>query len=202
MKIFCIGRNYEAHAKELKNDVPAEPMIFMKPATALVKDNGAFFYPEFSRDIQYEGELVLRIAKNGKHVQEEFALDYINGITVGIDFTARDLQSICKDKGHPWEIAKAFDQSAPVGQWLDFEPFKGKTIEFGLKKNRVWVQRGTTKDLIFSFSTLIVYISKFFTLQQGDLIYTGTPAGVGPVILGDHLEGFISDKKLLDCTVR
>lgn len=202
MKIFCIGRNYVDHAKELNNQLPSEPMIFMKPATALLKDDAPFYYPEFSTDIHYEVELVLQIAKNGKFIPEEFALEYINGISVGIDFTARDLQNQCKEKGHPWEIAKSFDNSAPVGSWLAFEAFKNESIPFGLKKNGVNVQKASSSDLIFPFKTLIAHISKFFTLQQGDLIFTGTPEGVGPVKIGDHLEAYISDQKLLECKIK
>jgi 2-keto-4-pentenoate hydratase/2-oxohepta-3-ene-1,7-dioic acid hydratase in catechol pathway len=202
MKIFCIGRNYEDHAKELNNKVPTEPMVFMKPATALVKDGSPFYLPDFSNDVHYEVEIVLRIGKNGKQIQESFALEYINAITIGIDFTARDIQNKCKDKGHPWEIAKAFDHSAPIGKWVDFEPFKNKQIKFGLKKNGNTVQQGDSNDLIFSFEVLISHLSKFFTLQQGDMIFTGTPAGVGKVMIGDHLEGYLFDDKLLECRVK
>jgi 2-keto-4-pentenoate hydratase/2-oxohepta-3-ene-1,7-dioic acid hydratase in catechol pathway len=202
MKIFCIGRNYADHAKELNNTVPSEPMIFMKPATALVKDDAPFYHPDFSEDVHYEGEIVLRIGKNGKNIQESYALDYISAITIGIDFTARDLQNKCKEKGHPWEIAKAFDHSAPVGKWLDFQAFSGKDIQFGLQKNGEWVQQGDTKDLIFSFEILMAHLSTFFTLQQGDLIFTGTPAGVGKINIGDSFDGFISGQKLLHCAIK
>lgn len=206
MKIICIGRNYVDHAKELNNEVPEDPIIFMKPPSALLLDNQPFYYPEFSKDIHYEAEVVLKICKNGKHVQDQFAADYYDQIGFGIDFTARDLQSTLKKKGHPWEKAKAFDQSAVLGNFYSKDQFEGPFIEFKMEKNGVTVQDGTTKDLIFDFNFLIVYISQFFKLQVGDLIYTGTPAGVGPVEVGDKLDGYLKLKSgiqhVLSCEIK
>lgn len=203
MKIFCIGRNYAAHARELKNEVPAEPVIFMKPRTALLGNNEPFYYPEFTKDLHYECELVLSICKNGKHIKEKFAGKYYDKLTVGIDFTARDLQTRQKEKGLPWEIAKAFDDSAAVGKFIDITPETDKKdINFCLYKNRQLVQQGNTGDLIFSFDHIIAYISTFFTINIGDLIFTGTPAGVGPVQIGDKLEAFIEDDSLLEFEVK
>ncbi len=203
MKIFCVGRNYALHARELNNEVPTEPVIFMKPATALLKDGADFFYPDFSSSIHYECELVLRISKHGKHVQEKFAHKYFDALTVGIDFTARDIQAKLKDKGLPWEIAKAFDGSAVAGKFIDISNFSNSdSILFSLKKNGVLVQQGNSDDMIFSFKRIISYVSSFFTLQKGDLIYTGTPAGVGEVQKGDLLEGFIREEKVMECNVK
>jgi acylpyruvate hydrolase len=203
MKIFCIGRNYVDHARELNNPVPAEPLIFMKPATALLADGEPFSYPDFTRDLHYEGEIVLRVAKNGRSVRPESAQDYYDAVGFGIDFTARDLQEKLKQKGHPWEIAKAFDHSAPLGKFVPLEALEDrKAIRFQLKKNGETVQDGNTADLIFDFPTLIVHISRYFTLQSGDLIFTGTPAGVGPVQPGDLLEGFIEGRPMLTCKVK
>ncbi len=207
MKILCIGRNYAGHAKELNNPVPERPVVFMKPATALLVNGKPFFYPEFTRDLHYEGEIVLKIARNGRYVQPEFAAGYVQEIAFGIDFTARDLQQECKAKGQPWEIAKAFDHSAPLGNFISLEELDDPgAIEFELRKNGQPVQHGNTRDLLFSFEEIIVYVSQFFKLQIGDLIFTGTPAGVGPVQIGDELEGFIRLKKgltsMLRCSVK
>lgn len=202
MKIFCIGRNYAEHAKEMKNAIPTSPIIFMKPPSALLLDNQPFYYPEFSKDIHYELEIVLRICKNGKHVQTNFASTYFDKIALGIDFTARDLQEKCKEKGHPWEIAKAFDQSAVLSKMVDLPNNYADGLAFHLLKNGEIVQNGNTKDLIFPFEDLICHISKYFTLQQGDLIYTGTPSGVGPVKIGDKLEGYLGENHLLSCEVK
>ena len=207
MKIICIGRNYAEHAKELKNEVPDEPVVFMKPPSALLVNNKPFYYPEFSNDIHYEAEIVLKICKNGRHVQPEFADDYYDQIGLGIDFTARDLQAKCKEKGHPWEIAKGFDGSAVLGNFVPIEQVDRQAIEFELRKNGGVVQHGNTKDMLFSFADIIVYLSKFFRLQIGDYIYTGTPAGVGPIRIGDKLEGFIKLKNgesapMLTCDIR
>jgi len=206
MKIICIGRNYAQHAKELNNEVPDKPMIFMKPPSALLVNNKPFYYPDFTKDLHYELEVVLKIGKNGRHVQPEFASDYITEIGLGIDFTARDLQQECKKKGHPWEIAKGFDGSAVLSPFVPVEEVNRNAIEFELKKNGEVVQHGNTKNLIFSFEDLIVYASQFFKLQMGDLIYTGTPAGVGPVKIGDQLEGYLHTKTevkhLLSCEVK
>ncbi len=208
MKIICIGRNYVDHAKELSNPVPSKPLVFMKPPSALLVNGKPFYYPAFSNDVHYELEVVLKIAKNGRHVQPEFAASYYHEVALGIDFTARDIQSELKKKGHPWEIAKGFDHSAVLGSFVEINKVqKEGNIEFELKKNDKTVQHGNTRDLIFPFDHLIVYISKYFKLQIGDLIFTGTPAGVGPVKIGDHLEGFIHKndgnvERLLDCEVK
>ncbi|MCB0642674.1 MAG: fumarylacetoacetate hydrolase family protein [Phaeodactylibacter sp.] len=194
MKIICIGRNYAEHAKELNNPVPGKPMIFMKPSSALLVNDKPLYYPEFTKDLHYELELVLRIGRNGRHVQPEFAHKYYEEVALGIDFTARDLQQECKDKGHPWEIAKGFDGSAALSNFVSIDRLNRGAIEFELKKNGETVQHGNSKDLIFSFDAIIVYASQFFKLHQGDLIYTGTPAGVGPVQVGDVLEGFLHTK--------
>jgi acylpyruvate hydrolase len=203
MKIFCIGRNYADHAKELNNPVPTEPLIFMKPPTALVVANKPFYYPDFTQDLHYEGEIVLRICKNGRSVQPEFAHRYYDAVGFGIDFTARDLQDKLKAKGQPWEIAKGFDRSAPLSRFVPMEELKNaQDIDFQLKKNGEVVQDGHTRDLIFSFDTLIVHLSRYFTLHKGDYVFTGTPAGVGPVQIGDVLEGFIEGEHLLTCAIR
>ncbi|SEW18886.1 2-keto-4-pentenoate hydratase/2-oxohepta-3-ene-1,7-dioic acid hydratase (catechol pathway) [Chitinophaga sp. YR573] len=203
MKIICVGRNYADHAKELKNEVPTEPVIFMKPKNALLQNNHPFYYPEFTDNLHYECELVLRICKNGKHIQEKFADKYYDQLGVGIDFTARDLQDKQKQKGLPWEIAKAFDNSAVVGQFIPITPeLDKKDINFCLYKNKQIAQQGNTKDLLFSFDFLIAYISKYFTLNIGDLVFTGTPAGVGPVEIGDKLEAFIENDSLLEFDIK
>ncbi len=197
MKIICIGRNYLAHVKELDNDLPAEPMFFMKPETALLPAGEPFPYPDFSQEIHYETELVLRICKTGKAIDEKSASEYYDAITVGIDFTARDLQSKCKAKGHPWEIAKAFDYSAPVGGFKKISSLKNlKDISFGMKLNDVWVQQGHSCDMIFSFDRIISHVSRFVTLNEGDYIFTGTPQGVGEVHVGDKLELFMEDEPM------
>ncbi len=202
MKIFCIGRNYAKHAKELGNDLPTEPIVFCKPPTALLNDGKPFYHPNFSENIHHEIELVLRVCKNGKAIDPKFAHKYYNQITVGIDFTARDWQNKLKDKGQPWEIAKAFDGSAPVGSFIPLSEIEDMSnIEFSMTKNEQVVQHGFTRDLIFSFDELVSYISRFFTIQPGDLIFTGTPEGVSQVKIGDNLEGFIGNRKLLSCKV-
>ncbi len=202
MKIFCIGRNYAEHAKELNNAVPELPIIFMKPPTALLLENKPLYYPEFTQHLHYELEVVLRVSKNGKHIEERFARKYYDQIALGIDFTARDIQDQLKAKGRPWEIAKGFDGSAALSAFTPLEQFDLANIRFQLKKNGEVVQSGETKYLIFSFDYLIHYISLYFTLQQGDVIYTGTPAGVGPVQTGDRLEGFLEDRLLLSCEIK
>jgi len=203
MKIFCIGRNYADHAKELNNPVPTtEPVVFMKPPTALLLNNRRFFYPDFTQNLHYEGEIVLRVCKNGRSVQPEFATRYYDAVAFGIDFTARDLQDQLKQKGQPWEIAKGFDRSAPVSAFIPMEELKNSSnIHFQLKKNGELVQDGHTSDVIFNFDALICYLSKYFTLHKGDYIFTGTPAGVGPVQRGDVLEGFIEDRPMLRCAI-
>ena len=206
MKIICVGRNYAAHAKELNNPVPRRPVIFMKPPSALLVNNKPLYYPDFTKNLQYEAEIVIKIVKNGRHIQPEFAHEYYNQIAFGIDFTARDLQSELKDKSHPWELAKGFDHSAALSKFIPIETVDRKSIQFELQKNGVTVQSGDTANVLFSFEDIIVFVSKFFTLQMGDYIYTGTPKGVGPVAIGDKLEGFIQTnsgrKKLLSCNIR
>jgi len=203
MKIICVGRNYADHARELNNELPTEPVLFMKPKNALLQNNHPFYYPDFTDNLHYECELVLRICKNGKHIQEKFADKYYDAISVGIDFTARDLQDKQKSKGLPWEIAKSFDNSAVVGKFMPIASQPDiKDINFCLYKNKEIVQQGNTRDLIFSFDFLVSYISRFFTLNIGDLIFTGTPAGVGPVEIGDTLEAFIENDSLLEFMVK
>lgn len=203
MKIICIGRNYVAHAKELGNDVPDEPIIFMKPKSALLQTHTPFYYPEFTNELHYECELVLRVCKNGKYIQERHASNYYNGITVGIDFTARDLQDEAKKKGLPWEKSKAFDNSAAVGKFIDITPdFNRKSINFHLLKNKEVVQKANSTEMIFSFDALIANISNYFSLNIGDIIFTGTPAGVGECVVGDELEAFLEDKNLLSFQVK
>jgi len=203
MKIICVGRNYADHAKELKNDLPTEPVIFMKPKNALLLPGKPLYYPEFTQDLHYECELVVRICKNGKFVQEKFASKYYDEITLGIDYTARDVQKEQQKKGLPWEIAKAFDGSAAVGDFVKVnDDTKIQELDFYLNKNGVTVQTGKTADMIFSVDFLISYISKFFTVNIGDLIFTGTPAGVGPLVGGDKLEGYLGELKVLETGVK
>lgn len=203
MKIICIGRNYTAHAKELNNPVPTTPVFFMKPETSLLIRNRPFYYPEFSKDIQYEAELVLRICKVGKHISERFAHTYYDAIGLGIDFTARDLQQQAKEKGLPWEKAKAFDNSAPIGDFVSVTELGDvHNLEFRLLINGIQVQYGKAADMIFSYEKIISYVSKFVSLKMGDLIFTGTPAGVGPVKIGDRLEAFLGDRKLLSFLIK
>ena len=179
MKIIAVGRNYIDHAKELNNPVPEKPVIFLKPDTAVLKDNKDFYYPEFSKDVHFEVELVLRVCNEGKHVSKKFAHKYYDAIGLGIDFTARDLQSELKSKGLPWELAKAFDHSAVVGEFIPKENIENlENINFSLLKNEETVQQGNSADMIFDFDSLITFVSKYITLRKGDLIYTGTPAGV------------------------
>jgi acylpyruvate hydrolase len=205
MKFICIGRNYSEHAKELKNEIPDKPVLFLKPQTALLKDNQPFYFPEWSSDIHYETELILKVCKQGKYIEERFANKYFNEVTVGIDFTARDLQNQQKAKGLPWEIAKAFDNSAVIGSLKLLEllgNWKTEGINFSMKLNGTDVQKGNTNEMLFSFEKIISYASQFFTLQTGDLIFTGTPSGVGPVKIGDRLEGFLESEKVFDFEVK
>lgn len=202
MKIFCIGRNYAEHARELNNQVPGRPLIFMKPSTAILHRDRDFFIPDFSRNIHYEAEVVLKIAKNGKCIDPKFARNYIGAVTVGLDFTARDLQDELKKNGHPWEIAKAFDGSAVLGEWKDVASVNLDKILFSLTLNGNTVQQGDTTMLLFPFEKIISYISQYFTLQTGDLVFTGTPAGVGQVKPGDLLRGFLMEEQVLECKVR
>ncbi|MFP5040537.1 fumarylacetoacetate hydrolase family protein [Parasediminibacterium sp. JCM 36343] len=203
MKIFCVGRNYIDHAKELGNDVPEEPVIFMKPKSALLQAHTPFYYPEFSNELHYEAEVVLRICKNGRYVQERQASKYYNAFSLGIDFTARDIQNELKKKGLPWEKAKAWDNSAVVANWIDITPDNAKKpVSFSLKQNDLVVQRGNTKDMIFSFSQVIAHISNYFSLNIGDMVFTGTPAGVGECMPGDKLEGFIEETSVFELEIK
>lgn len=200
MKIICIGRNYAEHAKELNNEVSASPVVFLKPKSSLLQGT-TFYYPEFTKDLHYECEVVVKICKNGKHIKEKFAKNYYQQITVGIDFTARDLQQQQKEKGLPWEIAKAFDGSAVVGKFIDI-PADVQAINFSLHKNNLLVQEGHTKDMLFTIDHIIAYVSQFFSLHTGDLIFTGTPAGVGPVAIGDQLKGAIEQEPLFEMHIK
>ena len=203
MKIICVGRNYADHAKELGNDIPDEPVIFMKPKSALLQSHTPFYYPEFSNELHYECELVLRVCKNGKYIQERHASNYYNGITVGIDFTARDIQDELKKKGLPWEKAKAFDNSAAVGKFIDVTPaMNRKNIGFTFYKNKELVQDGNSANMIFSIDSIIAHISNYFSLNIGDLIFTGTPAGAGECVVGDILEAFLEKENLLTVEVK
>lgn len=203
MKIFCVGRNYADHAKELGNAVPEEPVIFMKPKTALMQSNAHFYYPEFSNELHYEAEVVLRICKNGKYVEEENAEKYYDAFTIGIDFTARDIQNELKKKGLPWEKAKAWDNSAVIGKWVSFTPeLRKQPIQFSLQKNKETVQQGNTEDMTFSFNEIISHISNYFSLNIGDLIYTGTPAGVGECVTDDLLEGYYQKEKMFALEIK
>jgi 2-keto-4-pentenoate hydratase/2-oxohepta-3-ene-1,7-dioic acid hydratase in catechol pathway len=203
MKMFCVGRNYAEHAKELGNAVPDEPVIFMKPKSALLQPHVPFYYPEFTNELHYECELVLRICKNGKYIAERFANKYFDAITVGIDFTARDIQTKLKEKGLPWERAKAWDNSAVVGRWIPIGDIPDrKQIGFSFKKNGDVVQTGNSTEMIHSFDKIISFISNYFSVNIGDLIFTGTPAGVGETVTGDQLEGFIADQSLLVLEVK
>jgi acylpyruvate hydrolase len=203
MKIICVGRNYAEHIKELNNPVSADPVIFMKPETALLQKRQPFFMPKFSAEIHHEIELVIKINRTGKNIAEKFAHKYYDEITVGIDFTARDLQQKLKTKGLPWELAKAFDGSAPVGNFIDkAEVDLQKGIHFHLLLNNEIRQQGNSLDMIFSFNRIIAFVSSFVTLKKGDLVFTGTPHGVGQVGMGDKLEGFIGEQKLLQVNIR
>ena len=203
MKIICIGRNYINHAKELNNPVPKEPVFFCKPDTAILPKKNPFVYPSFSNDVHHEVEIVVRINRLGKHIDEKFAHKYYNEIGIGVDFTARDIQQQCKEKGLPWEKAKAFDGSAPISQFYPLNEFGDiNNLNFSLQVNGETRQQGNTKDMIFNINQIIAYISQFFTLKIGDLIYTGTPEGVGPININDKIDCFIEDKKLLSFNVK
>jgi 2-keto-4-pentenoate hydratase/2-oxohepta-3-ene-1,7-dioic acid hydratase in catechol pathway len=203
MKIFCVGRNYAEHAKELGNEVPEEPVIFMKPKSALLQANTPFYYPEFSNELHYEVELVLRISKNGKYVPEHQADKYYDAISLGIDFTARDIQTELKKKGLPWEKAKAWDNSAVLGKWIALTPAMLKEpFYFTLQQNGNTVQTGNSNHMIFSFNKIIANISTYFSLNIGDLVYTGTPAGVGECVVGDLLEGHLEKEKMFELTIK
>ncbi len=203
MKIIAIGRNYAEHAQELNNPVPKEPMFFMKPETSIIRNNKPFFYPDFSNDVHYETEIVVKINRLGKNIETRFAHRYYQEIGLGIDFTARDLQQKCKEKGKPWEIAKAFDGSAPISEFVNKSKYLDlNNINFSMELNGNQVQAGNTKDMIFNIDSLISYVSKFVTLKIGDLLFTGTPAGVGSVKKGDRLVAKIEDDIFLDFFVK
>lgn len=202
MKIIAIGRNYTAHIAELNNERPTEPVIFMKPDTAIVRNNDPFYYPEFTKDVHYEVEVLIKINKEGKYVEEKFAHKYYDEIGIGIDFTARDLQSKCKEKGLPWEIAKGFNGSAPISKFLPKVNFNLKNLDFSLNKNGKPVQIGNTSLMLYNFDQIIAYVSQFFTLKKGDIIFSGTPAGVGPIVVGDKLEAYIQEEKLLEVEIK
>lgn len=203
MKIICIGRNYSEHAKEMNSPVPDVPVFFIKPDTALLRNNNAFYYPSFTNDLHYELEVVLKICRLGKSISERFANRYYSEVGLGIDFTARDLQKTCKEKGLPWEIAKAFDYSAAVSPFIPKEELGDLTnLEFRLEKNGVVVQRGNTADMLFSFDKLISYVSGYVSFRIGDLLFTGTPAGVGSVVIGDRLTAYLGDRLMLDFLIR
>ena len=203
MKIICIGRNYASHAKEMNSAVPKAPVFFMKPDTALLPKRNPFYIPDFTKDLHYECELVVKIQKLGKNIAERYAHEYYTEIGLGIDFTGRDLQQECKKNGLPWEIAKSFEHSAPLREkWINKDVLNLSDLNFYLKKNGVTVQSGNTADMLFSIDKIIAYISQFMTLKIGDLIFTGTPEGVGPVVIGDKLEGFIEDQKILDLRIK
>lgn len=202
MKIICIGRNYTEHAAELNNDIPSQPLIFLKPDTALLRSSD-FYFPSFTNDLHYECELVFRVCKEGKNIPEKFAYKYVDKVTVGIDFTARDLQEAAKQNRHPWERAKAFDNSAVVGEFKEVSLFNDlNDLQFSFTRNHETVQIGDSKMMIFPLSKIISSVSEFITLKQGDLIFTGTPKGVGPVAIGDTLEGFLMDEKLFSIQVK
>ena len=203
MKIICIGRNYENHAKELDNTVPNEPLFFLKPDTAIQPKGHPFFIPNFSNDIHYEVELVVRIDKSGKYIEEKFAHKYYSQIGLGIDFTARDIQEECKAKGLPWEKAKGFDGSAQISRkFINKTELELDNISFRLEKNGEIVQSGNSNDMIFNFDKIISYLSKFYSLKIGDLIYTGTPKGVGKILAGDTLKAFIINKEMLNVIIK
>ena len=203
MKIICIGRNYTDHIKELENERPTDPVVFLKPDTSILLKRQPFFIPDFSSDVHHEVEVLVKISKVGKHIAKKFAHKYYDDISLGIDFTARDLQAKLKAKGLPWEKAKAFDGAAVIGEWLPKSSFKNlDDINFSLKKNADIVQSGNTSLMLWKIDEIIEYISKYFTLKIGDIIFTGTPAGVGKVVANDRLEGFIEDQKLFLITVK
>lgn len=204
MKIICIGRNYTEHIAELENEKPEDPVIFLKPDTAILLKKQPFFIPPFSEDVHYEVELLVRINRVGKHIQQKFAHKYYREIGLGIDFTARDLQKKLKEKGLPWEKAKSFDGAAVIGQkWLDKKDFENlQDVTFSLQKNGEKVQEGNTSHMLWKIDELIQYVSSYFTLKIGDVIFTGTPAGVGPVKIDDELTGFIEDEQIFSIQVK
>ena len=203
MKLICIGRNYSEHIKELENEKPTDPVIFLKPDTAILIKKQPFFIPDFSNDVHHEVEILVKINKVGKYIDKKFAHKYYDEIGLGIDFTARDLQSKLKEKGLPWEKAKAFDGAAVIGNWIPVSDIKDvNNINFSLQKNDDIVQKGNTSHMLWKIDEIIEYISKYFTLKIGDIIFTGTPAGVGKVIANDKLKGFIENTQMFSITVK
>ena len=203
MKILAVGRNYAEHIEELNNERPESPVVFLKPDTAILRNNDPFYYPDYSKDIHFEVEILLKICKHGKHIQEKHAPDYYQEIGVGIDFTARDLQQYAKEKGLPWALAKGFNNSAPISGFYPKDHFGDlKQLNFGLKVDGELRQQGNTSMMLYSFDQIIAYMSKFFTLKKGDIIFTGTPKGVGPVAIGNRLQAFIEDQILLDFEIK
>jgi len=203
MKIIAIGRNYAAHAKELNNPLPSSPVIFLKPDTAVLKDNKPFYIPDFSSDIHYELEVVLKVCKEGKHIAEKFASSYFDEVGLGIDFTARDIQSAHKEKGLPWELAKAFDNSAAISHFIPKDSITDlNNLQFELRINGETRQNGNTKNILFSFEKIIAFVSQYITLKKGDLIFTGTPEGVGPVHQGDKLQAWIGEEQFLNFDIK
>jgi 2-keto-4-pentenoate hydratase/2-oxohepta-3-ene-1,7-dioic acid hydratase in catechol pathway len=201
MKIICVGRNYVKHIEELGNSIPDEPVIFMKPKSALQAPNANFWYPSFSNELHYEAELVLRICKNGKNISKKNAHHYIDKITVGLDFTARDIQQQLKEKGLPWEKAKAWDNSAAIGEWKDFSKYKNP-LHFQLFMNDVLVQDGNSTHMMYDFATIVSHVSEYFSLNIGDLIFTGTPSGVGECVIGDVLIGILENEKVFELEIK
>ncbi|WP_298663167.1 fumarylacetoacetate hydrolase family protein [uncultured Barnesiella sp.] len=205
MKIIAVGWNYQSHNAEMaQQELPQAPVVFTMPETSLLKDGKPFFLPQFSNRIEYETELVFHISRLGKNIAPKFAYRYYDSVTVGIDFTARDIQAEARRTGNPWDISKGFDYSAPIGRFVPLPemPPKADNIEFSMRLNGVPVQQGNSRDMIFSIDRIIAYVSQFYTLKIGDIIFTGTPAGVGPVKIGDHIEGFIGDTRVLDFFVK
>ena len=203
MKIIAIGRNYAAHIAELNNERPAEPVIFMKPDSAILRNNDPFYHPEYSNNIHFEVELLLKINRVGKFVEKRFAHNYFDEVGIGIDFTARDLQQKCKGKGLPWEIAKGFNGSAPISPFVPKSKYKDLgNLNFSLQKNGKLQQQGNTSLMLFDFGDIIAYVSQFFTLKKGDIIFTGTPAGVGPIAVGDQLTAYIEEEKMLEVEIK
>ncbi len=203
MKIIAIGRNYAAHIAELNNERPAQPVIFLKPDTAIVRNNDAFYYPEFSNNIHFEVELILKISREGKYVEKKFAHKYFEEVGIGIDFTARDIQQRCKEKGLPWDIAKGFNGSAPISKFVPKSNFADlQNINFSLKQNGETRQEGNSSLMLWNIDEIIEYVSQYFTLKKGDIIFTGTPAGVGPVNIGDKLEAFVEGEKMLEVAIK
>ena len=202
MKVLAIGRNYAAHIEELNNERPQEPVIFTKPDTSLITRNRPFYYPDFSKDIHYEVEILLKISQAGKKINERFAHKYYNEIGIGIDFTARDLQSKAKEKSLPWALAKGFDGSAPISEFVPKAEFDLSDLNFSLEVDGETRQSGNTKLMLFSFDYIVSYVSQFITLKKGDIIFTGTPKGVGPIEIGNRLTAFIENKKMLSCEIK